>query len=39
MSSKRIDNFGKINRDKIITFIWEKKNYCGYERDTLSYAL
>ena len=39
MSSKRIDNFGKINRDKIISFSWEKKNYFGYEGDTLASAL
>ena len=39
MSSKRIDNFGKINRDKIISFNWEKKNYFGYEGDTLASAL
>ena len=25
MTAKRIDNFGKINRDRVISFTWNKK--------------
>ena len=39
MSSKRLDNFGKINRDKVISFTWENKNYFGYDGDSIASAL
>ena len=39
MSSQRIDNYGKINREKIFSFNWENKNYYGYEGDSLASAL
>ena len=39
MTSKRIDNFGKINFDRVISFSWNKKKYFGYEGDTLASAL
>ena len=39
MSSQRIDNFGKINREKQFRFNWENKNYFGYEGDSLASAL
>ena len=39
MSSKRLDNYGKINREKIISFSWENKKYFGYEGDSLASAL
>ncbi len=39
MSSQRIDNFGKINREKQLRFSWENKNYFGYEGDSLASAL
>ena len=39
MTSQRIDNFGKVNREKIFSFNWENKNYYGYEGDSLASAL
>ena len=39
MKTRRIDNYGKINRDKILSFRWDKKNYKGFEGDTLASAL
>ena len=39
MSSKRIENFGKINRQKQLKFSWENKNYFGYQGDSLASAL
>ena len=30
MSIKRLDNFGKINRKKVLSFSWENKNHFGY---------
>ena len=39
MKTRRIDNYGKINRDKILSFSWDKKNYKGFEGDTLASAL
>jgi len=39
MSTQRIDDFGKINREKILSFSWENKNYFGYEGDSLASAL
>ena len=39
MSSQRIDNFGKINRDKELRFKWENKNYFGYDGDSLASAM
>ena len=39
MKTRRLDNYGKINRDKILSFRWDKKNYKGFEGDTLASAL
>ena len=39
MTSARLKNFGKINRDKAISFTWDNKKYFGYEGDTLASAL
>ncbi len=39
MTSKRLDNYGKINREKIYSFSWENKNYSGYKGDSLASAL
>ena len=39
MTSARIKNFGKINRDKAISFTWDNKKYFGYEGDSLASAL
>ena len=35
----RLDNIGLINRDKKISFKFNKKSYFGYEGDTLASAL
>ena len=39
MKTRRLDNYGKINRDKILSFSWNKKNYKGFEGDTLALSL
>ena len=39
MKTRRLDNYGKINRNKILSFRWNKKNYKGFEGDTLASAL
>ena len=39
MTSKRIDYFGKINRERVVSFTWEHKKYFGYEGDSLASAL
>jgi hypothetical protein len=35
----RLENIGLINRDKKISFKFNKKSYFGYEGDTLASAL
>ena len=39
MTSTRLDDLGKVNRDKGISFTWEHKKYFGYEGDSLASAL
>ena len=39
MTSRRIENFGKINFNRVISFSWNKKKYFGYEGDSLASAL
>jgi len=39
MTSKRIDNFGKINRNRVVSFTWNQKKYFGFEGDSLASAL
>ena len=39
MTSKRIDNFGKINRNRVTSFTWNKKKYFGFEGDSLASAM
>ena len=39
MKSKRLNNLGKINRDKILNFTWDNKKLKGFEGDSLSSAL
>jgi NADPH-dependent 2,4-dienoyl-CoA reductase/sulfur reductase-like enzyme len=39
MTSKRIDNFGRINRDRVVSFTWNQKKYFGFEGDTLASAM
>jgi len=35
----RINNYGKINRDKIVSFTWDNNKYFGYSGDSLASAL
>ena len=39
MPTQRLDNFGKINREEILSFSWENENFNGYEGDSLASAL
>ena len=39
MKTRRLDKYGKINRNKILSFRWDKKKYKGFEGDTLASAL
>ena len=39
MTSSRLNKYGKINRDKVVGFTWDNKQYFGYEGDTLASAL
>ena len=39
MTSTRLDKYGKINRDKVLGFSWDNKEYFGYEGDSLASAL
>ena len=39
MKSVRLKNYGKINKDKVISFSWDNKKYLGFEGDTLASAL
>ena len=39
MKTSRLDKYGKINRNKILSFRWDKKKYKGFEGDTLASAL
>ena len=39
MTSKRIDNFGKINRNRVVSFTWDNNKYFGFEGDTLASAM
>ena len=39
MKSKRLNNLGKINRDKILNFTWDNKKLSGFEGDSLASAL
>ena len=27
MTSKRLDHYGKVNRDRVVSFTWNNKNY------------
>ena len=33
MTSQRKEDYGKINRDKVLGFTWDNKEYFGYEGD------
>ena len=39
MTSQRKEHYGKINRDKVLGFTWDNKEYFGYEGDSLASAL
>ena len=39
MKTRRLDNYGKINKDKNISFTWENKKIFGFEGDSLASAL
>ena len=39
MTSVRKEKYGKINRDKVLGFTWDNKEYFGYEGDSLASAL
>ena len=39
MTSARKEKYGKINRDKVLGFTWDNKEYFGYEGDSLASAL
>ena len=39
MKSKRLNNLGKINRDKTLNFTWDNKKLSGFEGDSLASAL
>ena len=39
MTSKRIDNFGKINRNRVTSFSWIQKKYFGFEGESLESAM
>ena len=39
MKSKRLDNYGKINREKTFSFSWDNNNYYGFDGDSLASAL
>ena len=39
MTSLRKENYGKINREKVLGFNWDNKEYFGYEGDSLASAL
>ena len=39
MTSQRKENYGKINREKVLGFTWDNKEYFGYEGDSLACLL
>ena len=39
MTSKRIDNYGKINRNRVVSFTWNQKKYFGFDGDSLASAM
>ena len=39
MTSKRLDNYGKVNRDRVVSFTWDNRKLFGYEGDSLASAL
>ena len=39
MTSRRINNYGKVNRNRVVSFIWNQKKYFGFEGDSLASAM
>mgnify|MGYP003328061455 FL=1 len=39
MKTIRLKNYGKINRDNVLSFTWDNKKYKGFKGDTLASAL
>ena len=39
MKTSRLKNYGKINRDNVLSFTWDNKKYKGFKGDTLASAL
>tara|TARA_Y100000590_G_C15453158_1_gene913490 strand:+ start:34 stop:237 length:204 start_codon:yes stop_codon:yes gene_type:complete len=39
MKARRLDSYGKINKDKNISFTWDNKKIFGFEGDSLASAL
>ena len=39
MKTSRLKNYGKINRNNVLSFTWDNKKYKGFEGDTLASAL
>ena len=39
MTSKRIEKFGKVNRNRFVSFTWNSNKYFGFEGDTLASAM
>jgi sarcosine oxidase subunit alpha len=39
MTSKRLDHYGKVNRDRVVSYTWDNKKLFGFEGDSLASAL
>ena len=39
MKTSRLKNYGKINRNNVLSFTWDNKKYKAFEGDTLASAL
>ena len=39
MTPKRLDHYGKVNRDRVVSFTWNNRKLFGYEGDSLASAL
>ena len=39
MKTSRLKNYGKINRNNVLSFTWDNKKYKGFKGDTLASAL
>ena len=39
MTSKRLDHYGKVNRDRVVSFTWDNRKLFGYEGLTLHQSM